>query len=57
MEPKSPYTEPTRPDLSPTDPRGGMSGNNDFTIQGSIDNSTTYDVASGESIPSPYVCQ
>ena len=43
--------EPIRPNLKPVDPRNTASPTNDFTIIDSIDNHSSFDVASGESRP------
>jgi len=43
------FPDPTRPDLKPVDPRGTASPTNDFTIAGSIDNESVFNVATGES--------
>lgn len=46
--------DPTRPDLSPVDPRGGFKNNPDVDIHGSIDNESCFNLATGKSTPSRF---
>lgn len=48
------YPDPIRPNLRPVDSRSTASPSNDFSIAGSIDNESTFDVATGESVPSRF---